>query len=361
MQAIVRNTRIAGICTAVPRERINFFDSPDLFPREEVERLFANTGIAEIRIAPDKMIVSDMCAAAAERLMEKLGWERSSIDLLVLITQGPDVPLPATACLIQNRLGLPTSCAAFDVNLGCSGYVYGLWMVSQMLASMKKGRALLLVGDKSTGGVRPGDRSTLSLFGDAGAATAIELCDDENPAYYTAGTDGSGAVYLNLKAGRDRYPIPVTQTGSAPEEYERLMRETKIHLSGGEVFAFTLRVVPKLIKETLNLAGVDEEKIDHYVFHQANKFILTHLAKKMKLPEGRSLLDLEKWGNTSSASIPLTICSKLSESLQSQSKKICMAGFGVGWSWAACVLDLGPLYAEVYDIPDDYPCGSDPL
>src|ERR1700722_12501892 len=114
MQAIVKNTRIAGICTAVP---------------------------------PEKMIVSDMCRAAAERLMEKLGWEKDSIELLVLITQGPDVPLPATACLIQNRLGLPTSCAAFDVNLGCSGYVYGIWMVSQMLTSMSKGRALLMVGD----------------------------------------------------------------------------------------------------------------------------------------------------------------------------------------------------------------------
>lgn len=361
MQAIVKNTRIAGICTAVPRNKMNFFDSPDIFPPDEIERLFANTGIAEIRIAPPKMIVSDMCCAAAERLMEKLNWERSSIDLIVLITQGPDVPLPATACLIQNRLGLPQTCAAFDVNLGCSGYVYGLWMVSQMLASMNKGRALLLVGDKSTGGVRPGDRSTISLFGDAGAVTAIENDAAENPAYYIAGTDGKGAVHLNLKAGRDRYPIPVTNTGSPPDEYERLMRETKIHLSGGEVFAFTLRVVPGLIRDILALAGKDKDNIDYYVFHQANKFILGHLAKKMKLPEGKSLLDLEKWGNTSSASIPLTICSLLADKLKTETKKVCMAGFGVGWSWAANVMDLGPLYAEVYEIPDDYPCGSDPL
>jgi 3-oxoacyl-[acyl-carrier-protein] synthase-3 len=362
MKAIVKNTRIAGICTAVPKDKINFFDSPDMFPPDEIARLFANTGIGEIRVAPDKMIVSDMCTAAAEHLLKKLGWEKSSIELIVLITQGPDVPLPATACLIQNRMGLPTTCAAFDVNLGCSGYVYGLWMVSQLLASMQAGRALLMVGDKSTGGVKPGDRATVSLFGDAGAVTAIERCEDENPVYYVAGTDGKGAAHLNLTAGRDRYPIPIIETALPKDDYERWMNASKIHLVGAEVFGFTIRVVPGLIRDTLALAGVEMDQVDNFVFHQANKFILEHLGRKMKLPEGRSLLDLEKWGNTSSASIPLTICTKLGETLKTQSKKLCVAGFGVGWSWAAAVLDVGPIpFAEIYEIPDDFPCGSDPL
>lgn len=362
MQAIVKNTRVAGICTGVPKESFNFHDHPELFPPEEMARLFATTGIAEIRIAPKHMIASDMCSAAAEHLMDKLGWDRSSIDILVYITQGPDVGIPATACLIQHRLKLPTTCAAFDINLGCSGYVYGLWVAGQLLASTNGKRALLLVGDKSTGGLRPGDRSTVSLFGDAGSATAIEHTVEDNPIYVVAGTDARGAVHLNLKMGAVRYPIPWGSEKLSDEVYQQLLKEAKLHLNGGEVFAFTLRVVPNLVRDTLALAGVEKEVIDYFVFHQANKFILEHLAKKMKLPEGKSLIDMKKWGNTSSASIPLTICSSMSTILSKESKKVCLAGFGVGWSWAAAVLDLGPIpVADVYEIPDDYPCGSDPL
>jgi len=362
MQSVVKHTRIAGICSAVPKDRVNFYDMPDVFPREELDRLVANTGISEIRVAPKKMIVSDMCRAAGEQLLDKLGRERSSIELLVFISQGPDVPLPATACLIQDHMGLPTDCAAFDINLGCSGYTYGLWIVSQLLASMNKGRALLMVGDKSTGGVRPGDRSTLSLFGDAGAVTAIERVEDENPVYYVGGTDGSGAVHLNLKAGGDRYPIPVIQGRLPKKTYKQLLLNTKVHLTGAEVFGFTIRVVPKLIEQVLEQSGVKKEEIDYFVFHQANKFILAHLAKKAKIPEGKAILNLQKWGNTSSASIPLAICDMLGDELKTKSLKLCLAGFGVGWSWAAAVLTLGPLkVAEVYEIPEDFECGSDPL
>ncbi|MEJ0062309.1 MAG: ketoacyl-ACP synthase III [Alphaproteobacteria bacterium] len=362
MQSVIKNTRIAGVCTAVPSRKVNFFETAGMFAREEIERIYATTGIAEIRAAPANMLPSDMCAAAAERLMDQLGWERSSIDLLVFVTQGPDVPLPATACLLQHRLGLSTGCAAYDVNLGCSGYVYGMWMASQLLAGSKNGRALLLVGDRSTGGLRPGDRGTVSLFGDAGSATAIERTTEDNPIYMVTGTDGRGAVHLNVKVGAVRRTIPILNKPMLDEDYEVMKQNSKVHLNGGEVFAFTLRVVPKLIDETLALAGIGKEDVDYYVFHQANKFILEHLARKMKLPEGRSPIDLEKWGNTSSASIPLTLCNKLGGILGGEKKKICLAGFGVGWSWAAAVLDMGPLaVAEVYEIPDDYPCESAPL
>jgi 3-oxoacyl-[acyl-carrier-protein] synthase-3 len=362
MHSVVTNTRIAGIVTAVPRHKVNFFESPDLFSREEAERLFPNTGIAEIRMAPPHMFVSDMCCAGAEHLLEKLGWERSSIELIIFITQGPDVPLPATACLIQNRLGLPHECAAFDINLGCSGYVYGLWIAAQLLSSMNKGRALLMVGDKSTGGVRPGDRATVSLFGDGAAVTAIERTEEKNPMYVVAGTDGRGGVHLNVKAGGDRWPIPIQPKALSRDDFNWWMRASKVDLNGGEVFAFTLRVVPKLINEVLALAGKQKEDIDYYAFHQANKFILEHLGKKMKLPEGRAPLNLEKWGNTSSASVPLVICDKLGDILKKERKTLCMAGFGVGWSWSAAVMDVGPIpVADIYEIPDNYPCGSYPL
>lgn len=357
MRSIVKHTRIAGICTAVPSTRLNFFES-NAYPKEEMERIYANTGISEIRVASPGMIVSDMCTAAAERLIERLGWERSSIELLVLVTQGPDFQLPATACLLQERLGLPTSCAAFDVNLGCSGYVYGLWMVSQLLAGMNAKRALLLVGDRPTGGVDPDDRATVILFGDAGAATAVERSETENPVYYVAGTDGRGAPYLNIKVGRDRYPFPFEQSFETKEAYEEALKGTKIHLNGAEVFGFTLRTVPALLRETLDFAGLKSEDIDHYIFHQANKFILDHLVRKIKIPQSRVPVDLDKWGNTSSTSIPLTICDMLGPTLSTESKRLCMAGFGVGWSWAANIIDVGPLeVAEVYEIPKTYRCG----
>jgi 3-oxoacyl-[acyl-carrier-protein] synthase-3 len=361
VQAVVKHTRIAGICTAVPKKKVNFFESSTLFSPQEMDRVYENTGIREIRSAPPGMVVSDMCTAAAERLMERLGWERSSIELIVLITQSPDVPLPATACLMQRRLKLPNECAAFDINLGCSGYVYGLWVVSQLLTSMNKGRALLMVGDKSTEGLHPDDTGTAALFGDAGAVTAIERCADENPVYYVGGSDGEGGAHLNLKAGQNRCQIPISLKPFTKEEYDQLMLNCKLHMNGPEVFGFTLRVVPKLIRETLALAGIEKEDVQYYVFHQANKFILEHLARKMKLPEGSAVLDLELWGNTSSASVPLAICDKLVGDIKDKPAKMCLAGFGVGWSWMACVLDIGPIpVAEIYEIPDDFYCDPFP-
>lgn len=356
MKSVVKHTRIAGICAAVPKNKLDLYDR---FPKKEMDRLMLNTGIREIRVAPKKMCVSDMCTAAAERVLKKLKWEKSSVGLLIFISQGADLPLPATACLIQNRMGLPLDCAAFDINLGCSGYVYGLWIVSQLLTTMNVDRALLLVGDKSANGASSKDRSTLSLFGDAGAATAIERSADENIVHYVGGTDGSGGAHLHVKCGGARYPIPLSRKGFSKERYDKLIRDTTIHLSGGEVFGFALRTIPTLINNVLAEAKLQKDQVDYYVFHQANKFILEHISKKLGLSREKVVIDLEKWGNTSSASIPLALCDMLGKKLKKEPKTFCLAGFGVGWSWMACTLKIGNLgVAEVYEIPEDFVCSS---
>jgi 3-oxoacyl-[acyl-carrier-protein] synthase-3 len=327
---------------AVPRQRSNFADEVPAEDRAEIEKVAALIGVDERRVAPDGITTADMCLAAAETLLAKLGWERDSIDALVYVTQGPDYLLPATACILQQRLGLPMSCAAFDLSLGCSGYVYGVWVASQLLAGSTSGRALVLVGDISTRHVLPGDRSTGPLFGDAGSATALERDPAAGPMYIVSGTDGGGARHISIKAGRERNPL-LHALKRDPAENESLFADGHLHLNGPEVFSFTLRTVPKLLAETLEHAGMTIDDIDMCVMHQANHFILEHLRKKTKVPAEKFLVDMREFGNTSSASIPLAICHSMGDTLAAKAQRMMLVGFGVGWSWAALVTDIGPI------------------
>ncbi|GGF24022.1 3-oxoacyl-ACP synthase [Aliidongia dinghuensis] len=353
MKATINGVRIAGLHAAVPTQRHSFVETPEMFSPEEARKLATSIGVRERRIAPPNMLASDLAVAAAERLLADLDWDPSTIDAIVFVTQGPDYLLPATACLMQKRLGLPTSCAAFDVNLGCSGYVYGLWLVSQLLAGSQGRRALLLCGDVSSRLLLPGDRSTRPLFGDAGAATALERSDEAAPIHVTVGTDARGAEHISIKAGGLRHNlVPVLRGGEAGTLYE----DAHLHLNGPEIFTFTLRIVPALVRDILDHAGCDLDAIDYCVMHQANKFILEHLRNKTKIPPGKFIIDMESFGNTSSASIPLAICHSLSEPVATRRPKLLLGGFGVGWSWGGMVLDIGPIVTPgVIEVPEDFP------
>nr|WP_282189073.1 ketoacyl-ACP synthase III [Azospirillum sp. SYSU D00513] len=257
---------------------------------------------------------------------------------------------------MQRRLGLPTSCAAFDVPLGCSGYVYGLWMAGRLLGGSDARRALVLCGDNATRHLHPEDRATLPLFGDAGSATALEVDADAPPIPVVLGTDGAGAKHIFVKAGGKRDCLIPTGQPRSPEEEERLMLDSRLKLNGAEVFAFTLKAVPPLLRTTMEHAGVTMDELDHVVLHQANKFMLDHLRKRVQIPEDKFVVDMHHFGNTSSASIPLAICHQLSGPLAGRSSKLLMAGFGVGWSWGAMVADIGPIPAPaVEEIPGDFP------
>src|ERR1700735_845261 len=353
MKATIEGVRIAGIATGVPVARHSFTETPEIFTADEAAKLADSIGVRERRVAPKHMVASDLAVAAAERVLADLAWAPAAGEVLIFVTQGPDSLLPAPACLIQKRLGLPKSCAAFDVNLGCSGYAYGLWLASQLLAGSQSGRALLLCGDVSSRLLLPDDRSTRPLFGDAGAATALEKSETATPIHVVLGTDGSGGKHISIKAGGLRHSlVPALAGGDAGS----LHAQAHLHLNGPEVFTFTLRIVPALVRDTLQQAGTDLDAIDFCVMHQANKFILEHLRNKAKIPSEKFLVEMEKFGNPSSASIRLAICHGRADRVAQGPAKMLLGGFGVGWSWGGVVLDLGPIpRPSVVEVPGVFP------
>ncbi|WP_029010445.1 3-oxoacyl-ACP synthase III family protein [Azospirillum halopraeferens] len=360
VKAVVDGVRIAGFRAAVPVDRHSFLEDPAPFTAEEAAKLCAATGVRERRILPPHLCASDLCVAAAEGLLEQLGWQPESVDVLVFVSQDADYNLPATACVMQNRLGLSTAAACFDVNLGCSGFVYGTWIAARLLSGIVaepgRGRALVLCGDTSSRHLRPDDRATLPLFGDAGSATALEADAAAPRLHVVAGTDGSGAAHIRIKAGGRRHTLVPPLHPRTPEEEARLFAESRLSLNGAEVFGFTLKAVPPLVKEALEHAGTTAGAIDVCVLHQANKFMLDHLRKKTGFPEDRFLVDMAEFGNTSSASIPLAISHRLSASLAEGPRRLLMAGFGVGWSWGALVAEVGPIPPPaVVEIPATRP------
>jgi 3-oxoacyl-[acyl-carrier-protein] synthase-3 len=234
-------------------------------------------------------------------------------------------------------MALARHCAAFDVNLGCSGYVYGLWLASQFVASGSAKRVLLLVGDLATRRASPMDRSVALLFGDAGTATGIERDPNGGSMTFSLGTDGTGENHLIVPAASFRTmrselppPIEVDENNIRTDEH--------VHMNGAEIFTFTLREVQPMVQEVIAARNWTDDDVDSYVMHQANKFMLNHLAKKMKLPKEKVVLALEEFGNTSSASIPLAMTHALRDKLQNGGMNLVLAGFGVGFSWGAVAL-----------------------
>jgi 3-oxoacyl-[acyl-carrier-protein] synthase-3 len=272
---------------------------------------------------------------AATELLSDLQWDASEIGLLVFVSQTPDFALPATACVIHGTLKLSPNCAAFDVNLGCSGYVYGLWMIAQLMQSGRIKKALLLVGD-TTYFSDESDRSTAMVFGDAGAATALEYQPHSDEWHFVLGSDGKGAHNLIVpKSGaRQWVPDDPRMAGKDP---------TKLFMDGGEIFNFTLRAIPPLGQALFEYSNTTITSFDAFLFHQANMFMLTHLAKKMKLPRERVPINIDRFGNTSSASIPLLLCDSIAGALRERPTRIAMFGFGVGYSWAAADIRSKPL------------------
>jgi 3-oxoacyl-[acyl-carrier-protein] synthase-3 len=343
---------LKGLRACVPEASRTLEDEHIIEDATERERLQKSIGVRSRHIAPPDVCTSDLCQRAAENLLNDLGWARDSVDVLILVTQSSDFVIPATACALQHRLGLG-SCLAFDINLGCSGYAYGLWTAASLLNSLKvtgrPARALVLAGDVSTSKLMPGDRGTIPLFGDAGSATALET-DKEAPTWTGVfGTDGSGAQHIIVEAGALRKPLipPLVQHNEATQA--TLFKAARLHLNGVEVFNFTLKNVPALIEQLLTSSSSNVDTIDHFILHQANQMMLKHLAKKSGLPESKTPIAMDRYGNTSSASIPLTIADQLGDSLR-QRRELVMVGFGVGWSWSAIKLSTGNMPRPQVDL-----------
>jgi 3-oxoacyl-[acyl-carrier-protein] synthase-3 len=335
--AKIRNISIRGISSTVPRKIVSNADFLDQYSEQEISKICNMSGVVERRYVDDDTCTSDLATFAALDLLGGLGWDPSSIDALIFVSQTPDYRLPPSSCLIQHSLGLSKHCASLDISMGCSGYVYGLWLASSIIASGGARRVLLLVGDTCTKFVSKGDKSTCFLFGDAGSATGIEFDLEAGETVFSMGTDGVGAKNLIIPAGGYRTKSSPATVSASPQVDGGFRALEDLYMNGAEIFNFTISEVPKLVQATLQEAGLRPESIAHFVFHQANEFMIKHIAKKLKLSLDKVPLSIHKYGNTSSASIPLTICSELKMPTE---HPILMAGFGVGYSWAACTANL---------------------
>ena len=301
------------------------------FPDWSVQKIADKTGIDSRHVSGPAECSSDLAAAAAERLFET-GVDRASVDYLLFCTQSPDYFLPTTACLLQTRLGIPTSAGALDFNLGCSGYLYGLGLAKGLVETGQASKVLLLTGETYTKMLAREDRSVRTVFGDGGSATvveAVETTPDSLPALgpFVYGTDGRGAGNLIVEYGAFRKPMDSEGAPARPT----------LFMDGGEIFAFTLSTVPKAVTALMNKAGLGPDAVDLYVFHQANRHMLDYLRKKAAIPEEKFLVHLSDCGNTVSATIPITLReAQLAGRLQ-RGAVLALVGFGVGYSWSAAI------------------------
>jgi 3-oxoacyl-[acyl-carrier-protein] synthase III len=335
--ASVRNVRLAGVSACVPKTVARNEDF-DLLSPEERAKVIKTTGIESRRIAPVDQCTSDLCAVAATALLDNLNWNRDEVDALVLVTQTADYTVPATAPILQDRLGLPKSCLAFDVNLGCSGYTYGLQVVASLLAAGGLRKGLLLVGDTPSKTVSPRDRSAAPLFGDAGAATALEFVPGE-VMHFDFGSDGSGYEAIIIPDGGLRNPVGPASLEVVDVQEGVSRNRCQLILDGVEIFNFSLREVPKTVRGALAAADQNADDVDAFVFHQANLIMNDLIRKKLKLPEEKVPYSLRDFGNTSSASIPLTIVTELRPRITEERMRLVLCGFGVGLSWSTVYLE----------------------
>jgi len=330
--------RISGLAAAVPRH-VESNAGYRWISKKERESLMKNIGVETRRVAARGVTTSDLCVTAAERLLGDLGWDRSDIELLVFVSQSRDYLVPTTACIVQDRLQLPHSCMAMDIGLGCSGYVYGLSSVAGMMQSGAIRKALLMVGDISTLTTSYRDKSTYPLFGDVGTVTPLEFDPGAPPMHFNLQTDGSGHKALMIRDGgarnvMSRKSFDIKKVGDG-------IWRSRLHLEldGIEVFNFTLREVAPNLKKLLAATGGSLDGIDYVVFHQANRLINETLRKMLKLDPAKVPYSIREFGNTSGASVPLTMIHALKDQLRSERNKLLLSAFGVGLSWGSAIVE----------------------
>ena len=334
-----KNIGITALAACVPRQAIdNYHYDLDLWSEEEVRKVVDKVGIMERRFVDDKTCASDLCFAASERLIADNNIDRSEIDLLVFLSQTPDYRMPATSILLQDRLDLPVSTMAFDISLGCSGFINALSIVYAMMQNRGFHKALLLDGETRSKVYSRKDRREAFIFGDAGVAALIERDEKFGESHFSLNSDGSRGNLIMIKGGGYRNMSSVeTLKEKIVDEYGNIRTDENGYMNGADVFNFVIVEVPKDIKRLMAASGEDMHQMDYYVFHQANAFINNHIAKKLKLDKDRIPWTIHKYGNTSSVSIPLTIVSELKDKMQG-GKKLMLSAFGVGMSWATAIV-----------------------
>ncbi len=330
---------IKAISYYLPEKILNNEELSRIFPEYTPEEIFRRTGVKERRIAADDEIPSDSAVTATAKFFEEHpDCKKEDIDFLIFTTEMVDRRGPATACVLQTKLGLPTSLGAIDIPMGCSGFVYGLMVANSLITAKVAKNILFLTGDAATKVIHPRDHELRMIFGDAMAVTLISESEKSGIGGFVYGTDGTGAPNLIVEGccGGEK------PTHEWLDKYADAggMAYGMLSMKGTEILTFSLRKVPPLVTETLAKENLTMEDIDLFIFHQASGFILEVLRRKMKIPKEKFFTNIENLGNTVAATIPLALCDAMKEGRTKKGDKVLIAGFGIGYSWGATVLTI---------------------
>ena len=346
-----KNVIISGLCAGVPERTVSNYELQpgiDISPDYSAKAFVETTGVEERRYS-DTLCASDLCFAAAEKLIAELGWDKSEIEALVFVSQYADYILPATACILQDRLGLSKECYAEDLPLGCSGWVYGLSNIVSLVSTGSIKKALLLAGDAK----RRAKPIREPLFGHAGTATALEYSEGAKGFQFHFGTDGSGYDAIIFPDGGSRNQI-------SPKSFEfhehdgKMMHRLQTHMNGMDVFSFGISTAPKSIKKLGEHFKFNYLDSDYLILHQANMKMNNQIVKKLKFAQEKVPSCMYQFGNTSSASIPLTIVSQLKGKIEDKHTKFICCGFGVGLSWGTVAFETNDIVIpEIVNVKDD--------
>jgi 3-oxoacyl-[acyl-carrier-protein] synthase-3 len=327
---------IKALAYYLPEQRLSNADLGREFPEWGAEKIQAKVGINTRRIAAAGETATDLAERAARKLFDRYCRDKGTIDYLLFCTQSPDYFLPASACFLQNSLGLPTPIGALDFNLGCSGYINGLALAKGLLAAGIASNVLLLTAETYSKYLHPKDKACRTIFGDGASATLIAGEGFAEIGEFCLGTDGSGAEHLIVRTGGAR--SPGRANALEWDDYGNPVSPDHLYMNGGEIYSFTLRTIPAMVEQTLQKNKVVQNDIVLFVFHQANGYMLEQLRKKMKIDADKFFVHLAEVGNTVSSSIPIALCEALEKGRIQNGTKTLLAGFGVGLSWGGCVL-----------------------
>lgn len=331
--------KIKNIEFITARNKLTNDDLKNEFPDYNFKRFEKRVGIRQRFIAAKDETTLSLAEKACNKLFERSSLKKNEIDYLILCTQSPEYKLPTTACILQDRLGLNKNIGAFDFNLGCSGYVYGLFLADK-LVSKKQKNIILVTSETYSKLLHPEDRSNRSIFSDAATATWVQYSNSNDIGEFVLGTDGSGYDKLIVKNGGDKYKFnhdPKKLSYGSGNNYT----ENNLYMDGPEIYNFTSTRIPRLINDTLLKNNLEENQVDQFILHQANKILLNQIRVSIGVDKEKFFINLENYGNTVSNTIPIALKEYMLENqVKNNSSSVILTGFGVGLSWASCLIKI---------------------